>query len=132
MKNLFFKYLLAFVLLLEGCTSTKVFNPEHLENDNEENITVYLKDGRIIRYGSGDYTYVNLGNGMIRGTGKLITNKLTGEFVVFEEAVSFDEIEKVEITETTLVGQITIIVILSGVIAFALLLILLSQLSFKT
>ncbi|MBI5216526.1 MAG: hypothetical protein HY960_12315 [Ignavibacteriae bacterium] len=125
-------YLLIVMLLITGCTHTQVFSPEHLENDSGESITVFLKDGRIIRFRSGDYTVVNVGNEMIRGTGKLVINKQTGEFLEFVGTINFDEIEKVTITETTLAGKITLVLVVSGLALFGLLMLLLSNLLFKT
>ena len=88
-----------------GCTTTQTLSPEHFFFENDKDITVYARDGRIIKFKSGDYTVINAEHGILRGQGKLVVNNQTNESREFQCSIEFPEILKITHTEETALGK---------------------------
>ena len=116
---------LFFVVIISGCgcTHTQTLTQEHLRADASRNIIVYLKDGRIIQFNSGDYAIIEENLGSIKGQGRLIINETTGEFKHYEGTIVFEEILKITQTGSTVLGSMGIYTLL-GISAVLVLLVL--------
>jgi hypothetical protein len=98
-----------------GCTQTRIYSPEHLYDGSEEDITVVMKDGRMIQFRSGDYAVLGTEGGAIRGTGQLVIDKDRKTYRWFQGTISFAEIQKVTTTHTTTVGTVGFIALIASI-----------------
>jgi len=118
-----FIVIVAMIITSTGCTHTQVFNPEHLYHDTNKTIIVHLKDGGKIQFNSGDYEIIQLGTGILKGKGKLLSNENSIESKSFVGIIDFNEIQKITVSQTSPLGNIFI----AGLIGFIVILFALSQ-----
>jgi len=98
-----------------ACEHTQNITQEHLLNDNNEDITVCLKNGRILKFKAGKYAIVLQGySGVLKGERDEIVNGETGEFKTGKESINLDEIQSITKTEMTTFGKIAAITIIGG------------------
>ena len=94
-------------LIIIGCVHTKILEPNYLSIDNERNIKVYTKDGRIFKFEKRDYSIIEIGNtNKLRGTGIQILTSDSYSFRNFHGAIDFDEIDKIETTEPNVIETV--------------------------
>ena len=106
--------IVAILLFANGCT-TDVFREDQLRAKSDYDITVHLKDGRIIKFKQGDYKVVDADSGSIQGKGIVDVNEGFNKYKKFEGTIPFNDIREITETRTTTFGKITLITI--GVVA---------------
>ena len=98
-----------------ACEHTQNITQEHLLNDNNEDITVCLKNGRILNFKGGKYVIVMQGySGVLKGEREETVNGVMGESKTLKESVDLDEIQTITKTETTTFGKIATMTIIGG------------------
>ena len=104
-----------------GCTTTSVYEPEHLAHNDAKLITVHTKDGRRIQFGHGDYAVKGGVRDSVTGTGRIVTNSVNNATAHWEGTIALDDIELVSVTEMNPLGYAGI----AGLVAGGMLVILL-------
>ena len=106
-----------------GCSSTRALTEEQLRINTNHDILIETKDGRTIKFRSGNYKIVEADSGSIQGKGKLLINGRNESRFEFDGELSFSEIQRITYTEATAIAQIITVVVL-GTEALLLLLVL--------
>jgi hypothetical protein len=96
---------MAVIVLLNGCTTASVYSPEHLYHENDKDITVYMNDGRIIKFKNGEYAAFKTEGGFIKGKGKLIINDFNNTFKEWEGTITFSEVKSVTTSQPPPLGD---------------------------
>lgn len=123
--------MLAFLIGLDGCTTTSVYEPEHLAGNDTRALTVHAKDGRRIRLAHGEYVVAGGLHGSVTGIGRITTNSVSNSTARWEGTIAFDEIEFVTVTEANLFGVATIGIFIGAAALFAFLLVVGPHLSWN-
>ena len=89
-----------------GCTTTETMSPEHFFFDTSRNIKVFTRDGRVIRFKSGDYTVTDAEHGTLSGRGRILIDERRNEWREFEGSIGFPEIKNITHTEQSAAGTI--------------------------
>jgi hypothetical protein len=88
--------------------------------DSDRDIMVETKDGRTIRFRSGEYRVTERNYWTVQGRGRLIVDKKTGESRDFEGEITLAEIQDITTTRTTTVGKVALIAIGSSILVAVL------------
>jgi hypothetical protein len=110
----------AMLLTTAGCTHTEMLSPEHLVIDSDRDIMVETKDGRTIRFRSGEYRVTERNYWTVQGRGRLIVDKQTGESRDFEGEITLAEIQDITTIKATTVGKVAFIAIGSSILVTVL------------
>ena len=100
--------IVAILLFANGCT-TDVFREDQLRAKSDYDITVHLKDGRIIKFKQGDYKVVDADSGSIQGKGIVDVNESFNKFKKFEGTIPFNEIQEITDSRPSTFGKVVLI-----------------------
>jgi len=85
-----------------GCYSSKITSPEKFPVDSTQDVIVGLKDGSEYRFPGGQYDTLSVnGSKVLRGKGYLFLNKDRSERKKFEGDIHVDQIQKIQIEESS-------------------------------
>lgn len=98
-----------FVPGLTGCFRAAVLDLAAIEQSNEENIVVSIKDGRQVSFDSHQYSLDVDTNGrqVIRGRGK-VYRQGESQFDLFEGGILIEDVEKISTSEKTTMFYVTV------------------------
>jgi hypothetical protein len=114
-KNAILELLLVFNCLI-GCASVQSVSPIYLFTDATKSITLYLYDGRVISFSTGDYQVINQdGSSYISGSG-FISMKGAEKQEKFLGRVNFRDIKEMKITEPPPTWQTTPLIVVGSLI----------------
>lgn len=99
------------LLFVFGCTTTSVYEPEHLARENGKALSVRTKDGREVRFCAGEYAVTAGAHGSVKGKGELVTDTVVSSGRTWEGTLSFDEIASVASTEPNVLGIVSLCVL---------------------
>ena len=94
-----------FLFGLTGCTTTSVYTPDHLSEDEGRQVSVHLRDGTIIRFASGNYGVVGEAQDSLSGTGQIVTNSVNNASAPWDGSIPLNTIESVTVTQLNLLGN---------------------------
>jgi len=93
--------------MLSGCIHREIVRPEYLLFDKEKDISVTLFDGRTVRFEKDNYEVITRDSSYtLKGRGRIIAGSWVEKFRLFEGQIAFQEIQRVEVSETTFIGYI--------------------------
>ncbi len=96
-----------FSSLIVGCSTIHTISPYYLLTDDSKSITLYLHDGRVVRFLSGEYKIVKSDSASyINGAGSVLI-KNNKNLENFFGKVYFHEIKEMKIIEPPPVWQST-------------------------
>ncbi len=118
-------WIMALVMSIQvlGCTTTSVYEPEHLAHDDGRLITVHTNDGRRILFEQGTYAVTGGVHGSVTGTRRITTNSVSNATAHWEGTIALDDIELVSVEEVNLLGYVGIAALLAAGVLAALLII---------
>ena len=103
--------------ILPSCSTMQTVSPLYLLTDASKSVTLYLFDGRIISYSSGEYKVFNQdGSSYISGTG-LVSIKGVQQHGNFLGKVYFRDIKEIKIIESPPTYQTIPLIIIGSLVA---------------
>ncbi len=105
MRRLVWSSIAGFLFGLTGCTTTSVYTPEHLSEDEDRAVTVHTKDGASIRFEAGDYAIIGEAQDSIRGVGQRVTNTVSNATERWEGTIPLHDVASVTVKQLNFIGD---------------------------